>query len=87
MKHIGRLFAVGLATAIINPAFGADPVYPPGARVGMVPLVGLAPAKAFTGFETEDHSVKVLMTELPTAAFRRGRDLVQVKSSGRCGEA
>jgi hypothetical protein len=69
MKHLGRLFAVGLATAIINPAFGADPVYPPGARVGMVPLVGLAPAKAFTGFETEDHSVKVLVTELPTAAF------------------
>jgi hypothetical protein len=69
MKHIGRLLAIGLATAIINPAFGADPVYPPGARVGMVPLVGLAPAKAFTGFETEDHSVKVLMTELPAAAF------------------
>jgi hypothetical protein len=35
----------------------------------MVPLVGLAPAKAFTGFETEDHSVKVLVTELPAAAF------------------
>src|SRR5438034_4778656 len=69
MKHIARLLAVGLATAIINPAFGADPVYPPGARVGMVPLVGLAPAKAFTGFETEDHSVKVLVTELPSAAF------------------
>jgi hypothetical protein len=69
MKHLGLFFALGLATAIINPAFGADPVYPPGARVGMVPLVGLAPAKAFTGFETEDHSVKVLMTELPAAAF------------------
>jgi hypothetical protein len=34
-----------------------------------VPLVGLAPAKTFTGFETEDYSVKVLMTELPAAAF------------------
>jgi hypothetical protein len=69
MKHIGLLFAAGLVTAIITPAFGADPVYPPGVRVGVVPLVGLAPAKSFTGFETEDHSVKVLMTELPAAAF------------------
>jgi hypothetical protein len=69
MKHIGRLFAIGLVAAIINPAFGADPVYPPGARVGMVPLVGLAPAQAFTGFETADHGVKVLVTELPAAAF------------------
>jgi hypothetical protein len=70
MKHIGRYFAVGLLTAfIITPAFGADPVYPPGVRVGMVPLVGLSPSKTFTGFETEDHSVKVLITELPAAAF------------------
>jgi hypothetical protein len=55
--------------AIMSPAFAADPVYPPGVRVGMVPLVGLAPAKTFTGFETEDHGVKVLVTELPAAAF------------------
>jgi hypothetical protein len=68
MKHL-RLFAIGLVTAIISPAFAAEPVYPPGVRVGLVPLVGLAPAKTFSGFETEDHSVKVLMTELPAAAF------------------
>jgi hypothetical protein len=69
MQHIGRVFAVGLLTAFINPAFGADPVYPPGVRIGMAPLVGLSPSKTFTGFETEDHSVKVLITELPAAAF------------------
>jgi hypothetical protein len=68
MKHL-RLFTIGLLTAMISPAFGADPVYPPGVRVGMVPLVGLAPSKTFTGFETEDHSVKVLVTELPAAAY------------------
>jgi hypothetical protein len=69
MKQIGRIFAVGLLAAVTSPALGADPVYPPGVRVGMVPLVGLAPATGFTGFETEDHSVKVLVTELPAAAF------------------
>jgi hypothetical protein len=69
MQHIGRIFAIGLLAAFINPAFGADPVYPPGVRIGMAPLVGLSPSKTFTGFETEDHSVKVLITELPAAAF------------------
>jgi hypothetical protein len=69
MKQLGRYLAVGLLTAFITPAFAADPVYPPGVRVGMVPLVGLSPSKTFTGFETEDHGVKVLITELPAAAF------------------
>jgi hypothetical protein len=35
----------------------------------MTPLVGLVPAKAFTGFETEDKSVKVLIAELPAPAY------------------
>jgi hypothetical protein len=35
----------------------------------MTPLVGLSRAKAFTGFETEDQSVKVLVAELPVDAY------------------
>ena len=35
----------------------------------MVPLVGLAPAKTFAGFESEDHTVKVLVAELPAEAY------------------
>ena len=35
----------------------------------MTPLVGLVPAKTFTGFETEDHGVKVLVAELPAEAY------------------
>jgi hypothetical protein len=69
MKHLGKLIAVALFFAALSPASAADPVYPPGVRIGMTPLVGLAPAKTFTGFETEDHSVKVLIAELPAAAY------------------
>src|SRR3954463_15441047 len=69
MKQTVRIFAAAILAAAVGPAFGADPVYPPGSRVGMVPLLGLAPAKTFSGFETADHSVRVLTTELPTAAF------------------
>src|ERR1700735_2922769 len=55
--------------AAVDGARPADPIFPPGARIGMTPLVGLVPAKAFTGFETEDQSVKVLIAELPAAAY------------------
>jgi hypothetical protein len=69
MKHIGRLFALALFLAALSPAFAADPVYPPGIRVGIVPIEGLVISKTFPGFETEDHSVKVLIAELPPAAY------------------
>jgi hypothetical protein len=62
------LAAMSLLT-VMGGALAADPVFPPGARVGMTPLVGLVPARAFTGFETEDHNVKVLIAELPVAAY------------------
>ena len=60
MKH-PRLFSAmaSLAFLVMAPllaavdgARAADPIFPPGARVGMTPLVGLVPSKAFTGFET-----------------------------------
>ena len=35
----------------------------------MKPLVGLSKAKSFVGFETEDHSVRVLVTDLPAEAY------------------
>ncbi|MBN9041651.1 MAG: hypothetical protein BGP05_03415 [Rhizobiales bacterium 62-47] len=69
MKQIARLLSAFLLAVIVSPALAADPVYPPGVRIGMVPLVGLASARSFTGFETEDHTVRVLVTELPAAAY------------------
>jgi hypothetical protein len=67
---LSRLFAaVILAVAATCSAFAADVVFPPGARVGMKPLVGLVKAKTFTGFETEDQGVKVLVTDLPAEAY------------------
>jgi hypothetical protein len=69
MKHIAQLFALALLWAALSPALAADPVYPSGLRIGMTPLVGLAPSKTFPGFETQDQSVKVLIAELPAAAY------------------
>jgi hypothetical protein len=69
MKSIRFLSAVALLVASLHQASAADPVFAPGSRVGLTPLVGLVPAKTFAGFETEDHGVKVLVTELPAEAY------------------
>jgi hypothetical protein len=69
MKTLGQLIAYVLLSAAESPAFAADPVYPPGLRIGVVPIQGLVVSKTFPGFETEDHGVKVLIAELPPAAY------------------
>ncbi len=69
MKHIRTLFAAVLLSASLSAAAAADLIYPSGIRVGLTPLIGLVPAKTFVGFETEDQSVKVLLAELPPAAY------------------
>ena len=69
MTSIRFLIAVALLAAALQPARAADVIFPPGARVGLLPPTGLSAAQAFPGFETEDHSVKVLVTELPADAY------------------
>ena len=69
MKPARLLTAVALLIAALKPAFAADTVFPHGVRLGLTPLVGLSVSKTFPGFESEDHSVKVLITELPADAF------------------
>ncbi|HEY0331590.1 MAG TPA: hypothetical protein VGC77_21130 [Rhodopseudomonas sp.] len=73
MMFIQRLLAAVLLTAGISgaiaPARAADPVYPRGIRVGVVPLDGLTASPSFVGFESADHGVKVLLAELPPAAY------------------
>jgi hypothetical protein len=69
MTLIRPLAALALLIAAALPALAADAVFPPGLRLGMVPLIGLNTAKTFPGFESEDGNVKVLITELPPAAY------------------
>ena len=60
---------IGALATVLGPARAGETVFPPGIRIGINPLVGLVPAKTFTGFETADESVKVLMAELPEGAY------------------
>src|SRR3954464_14140250 len=85
MKLIRRLFAVALFGAALTPAFAADPIFPPGVRVGMTPLVGLVRAKTFIGFETEDQGVKVLVAELPADAYGEVMNAFKANPAGSGG--
>ncbi|MFH0301204.1 hypothetical protein AAFX91_29080 [Bradyrhizobium sp. 31Argb] len=85
MNPIRLLAAVALFIAAAFPAFAADVVFPPGARVGMKPLVGLNRAKTFTGFETEDQGVKVLVTDLPAEAYGEVANAFKANPGGAGG--
>jgi hypothetical protein len=69
MKTIVRVLTLVALTAAGHSAIAADAVFPPGARVGLVPAEGLAVAKEFLGFEAEDQKIKVGVAEIPPAAF------------------
>lgn len=85
MMPIRFFAAVALLVAATSAAFAADAVFPPGARVGMKPLVGLSRAKSFIGFETEDQSVKVLVTDLPAEAYGEVANAFKANPGGSGG--
>lgn len=83
MTYLRLLSVLAWLAATMAGALAADPVFPPGARVGMTPLVGLVPAKNFSGFTTEDQNVKVLVAELPAGAY--GEVMNGVKTNPAAG--
>jgi hypothetical protein len=89
MKPIRLMFAVALfvtaACSAFHSALAADPVFPPGVRIGLTPLVGLSPSKKFVGFETEDQSVKVLVAELPAEAYGEVMNAFKANPAGTGG--
>src|SRR3954464_5936021 len=85
MMPFRTLAAVALTIAATCAAFAAAPVFPPGARVGMTPLVGLGKAKTFVGFETEDQGVKVLVTDLPAEAYGEVANAFKANPGGTGG--
>ena len=60
------LFAL---TALAMPALAADPVFPPGSRVGLVPPAGMVVSKTFDGFADPSRDAAILITVLPAAAY------------------
>jgi hypothetical protein len=87
-----RLFVyvllAGAGLASLAPGAIAEPVFPPGLRVGMEPPVGMTPSTRFPGFEDTGLNAVITILDLPlsayheleTAAFNKiQRDLEQPK--------
>lgn len=47
----------------------AEPIFPPGVRVGLEPVGNLVASKRFPGFEDPDRKVAVSILDLPAAAY------------------
>jgi hypothetical protein len=60
------LFAAALAAPR---AYAADPVFPTGSLLGLVPPPGFAVSKRFPGFENADTAASIMVFALPTQAF------------------
>ncbi|HEY1475628.1 MAG TPA: hypothetical protein VGF53_16250 [Pseudolabrys sp.] len=66
-----RLIIVLLAVCAVTTArpSAAEPVFPPGLRIGLEPPGDLRPSTHFSGFEDIDRKVAVTILDLPAAAY------------------
>jgi hypothetical protein len=66
---VAAMLVIWAALAALSPAFSAEPVFPPGSRIGLEPPGGLKPSTHFPGFEDIDRKVAVTILELPASAY------------------
>jgi len=67
IRHMifGALAVMALTAA---PALAADPVFPVGSRLGLVPPAGFVPSTKFIGFENPQASAAILLVAMPAEA-------------------
>jgi hypothetical protein len=58
-----------LAFVFFGVAQAAEPMFPPGSRVGLVPPQGFDMGKAFAGFEDRQRNSLIVISEYPPAAY------------------
>lgn len=71
MRHLVLALAVTLSFALAGPARAADPVFPRGAAVGLVPPPGMVESNHFTGFEDRARNAALLVVEMPPEAYEQ----------------
>jgi len=63
------LLGVLALVALAMPARAADPIFPTGSRLGLVPPPGMVQSRTFEGFEDRDKNAAILLAALPAAAY------------------
>jgi len=69
MTSIRLALAFGLA--LFASLASAEPVFPPGSRIGLVPPPGLTASKAFQGFEDRARGAVLVITELSAQSYAK----------------
>ncbi|MCF8477831.1 MAG: hypothetical protein K9G60_12450 [Pseudolabrys sp.] len=64
------LLALWAGLLLISPAAGAEPVFPPGLRIGLTPPDGMTLSKRFVGFEDFSRKVAIGILDLPIRAYQ-----------------
>jgi len=69
VRHILPAALVALTLTLAAPAHAADPVFPAASRVGLAVPAGFTPSSRFLGFENQQASALISISELPADAY------------------
>jgi hypothetical protein len=69
IRAAGSVAAVFAVMLLAIPARAADPIFPVGSRIGLVPPQGMVPSKNFQGFEDAENNAAILLATFPAEAF------------------
>jgi hypothetical protein len=67
------------------PALAADPIYPVGSRVGLVPPAGMVKSDKFDGFADPSEEAAILINVLPAAAYSQIEKTVDTDAAKKQG--
>jgi len=63
------LFAFLISLIVGATAFAAEPIFPPGSRIGLIPPPGLTVGTSFQGFQDRAHRVTLLIQEVSAQTY------------------
>ena len=71
-----RLLIALVCSLFVSAAFAAEPMYPPGSRIGLAPPPGMTVGTAFQGFEDRARGAMIVVSELSVPSYEQvARDL------------
>ena len=82
MTRIHALWAFVLLSLLLGAPAMAQPVFPPGLRIGLEPPPGMVASKQFTGFEDPERKAAILILDLPAPAYNEVEGSLFAKQAG-----
>ena len=66
-----RRFLLAFGLALVSSLAAAQPIFPPGSRIGIVPPPGMTQSDRFQGFEDRARGVMLVVTELSVQSYAK----------------